>query len=71
MSPKARRNAAWVLVVAVIIGWPLSQFTVAADEPPFVLALSWLAILLTALDIVATADTREQQDDQDDEGEGE
>ena len=61
MSTKLRVIAAWILLVAAIIGWPLTQFTVARHEPPFTLALSWLAIILTAADILSTQDVRSKQ----------
>ncbi len=57
---RARTIAAWVLLVASIIGWPLSQFTVARHEPPFVLALSWLAIILTSADLLSTSQVHEE-----------
>jgi hypothetical protein len=62
MSPRWRRRAALVLVVVSLIGWPLSAFTWARDEPQFILALSWLAITLTAVDVAATTDVRAEQD---------
>jgi hypothetical protein len=43
-------------VVVSIIGWPLSALTWAANEPQFVLALSWLALTITALDVLSTSD---------------
>lgn len=52
----------WVLLVASLIGWPLCQFWLAKDEPPVVLALSWLAIALTALSIVVTAYVKQDQE---------
>ena len=58
----------WALLVVSLIGWPLTQFTVAKDEPPFVLALSWLAITLTALDVLVT--THVKRDQEDNEGGG-
>lgn len=58
-----RIRLAWVLLVGSAIGWPLSQATIAASEPPFTLGLSWLAITLTALDILGTQDVRRQQED--------
>ena len=70
MKPEWRRNAALVLVVITLIGWPLSAFWFAKDEPQFVLALSWLAITLTAVDIAATTDVRAEQDDSNGQGEG-
>lgn len=69
MSPKWRRRAALVLVVVTLLGWPLSACTVAKEEPPFILALSWLAIAITALDVAATTDVRKEQEG--DAGDGE
>jgi hypothetical protein len=63
VSPKWRRRAALVLLVASLIGWPLTALTVAKDEPQFILGLSWLAITLTCADIAATTDVRTEQDE--------
>jgi hypothetical protein len=52
----------WALLVLSLIGWPVTQFTVARDEPPFVLALSWLAIVLTAVGIIVSAHVKQDQD---------
>lgn len=49
----------WVLLGASIIGWPISQFTWARNEPPTVLALSWIAIILTALNVLLTEEVKE------------
>ena len=46
---------AWFFLIGSLIGWPLSQLTVARDEPPFTLGLSWLAITLTALDFLKSS----------------
>jgi hypothetical protein len=51
-----RLRLAWITVVVSIIGWPLSALTWAANEPQFVLALSWLALTITALDVLSTSD---------------
>lgn len=61
-NPKYRVYGATVLFFLSVIGWPLSAFTFAKDEPPFILGLSWMAITLTALDILSTADVRAQED---------
>jgi hypothetical protein len=37
--------------------------TWARSEPQFVLGLSWLAITLTALDILSTSDVSAEQED--------
>jgi hypothetical protein len=59
-----RQLLAWVLLVGSLVGWPLSALTVARHEPQFVLGLSWLAITLTALDILMTADVHRLQGDE-------
>ena len=61
MNPKWRVRGAWVLLIGSLIGWPWSAFTVAKDEPPFILGLSWLAITLSALDLLSTQQVHEKQ----------
>jgi hypothetical protein len=61
VSPRTRVRLAWVLLGASLVGWPVTALTIAADEPPVVLGLSWLAITLTALDILSTQDVRREQ----------
>lgn len=58
---RARTAAAWVLFVGSLIGWPLSALTWARDEPQFVLGLSWLAITLTAADLITSSQVHEEQ----------
>lgn len=60
LSPRNRVRGAWVLLVMSIIGWPVSQLTVAKNEPPVVLALSWIAIIITCIDVVSTNDARDK-----------
>lgn len=55
---RARLVASWILLIGSLIGWPLSALTFARDEPQFILALSWLAITLTAADLLSTTDVR-------------
>lgn len=38
-----------------VIGWPLSQATVASDEPPFTLGLSWFAVVQGSLVFIVSA----------------
>ncbi len=61
-SPSFRIRLAVVFLVASLVGWPLSALTVARQEPQFVLGLSWLAIVLTALGVLATTDVRREQE---------
>lgn len=63
ISPSRRVAAAKTLVVVSLIGWPVTALTVARAEPQFVLALSWLAITLTAVDVWLTTDVRAVQDE--------
>jgi uncharacterized membrane protein YfcA len=59
---KLRIIAAWILLIGSCIGWPLSALTVAKSEPPFILGLSWLAIIITAMDLLSTQQVHEKQD---------
>jgi hypothetical protein len=63
VSPQVRRIAAGIVFVASLIGWPVSAFTFAKNEPMTVLGLSWLAITLTAVDVWVTSDVRVQQEE--------
>lgn len=57
---------ALVLLVVATLGWPISAVTFARNEPPTVLGLSWLAISITALDVLFTSRVHETQKDSDD-----
>lgn len=59
---RARTVMAWLLLIGSIIGWPVSQLTIARGEPPFTLGLSWLAIILTAADLLSTSQVHEEQE---------
>lgn len=62
-APAARRGLryrlevglAWALLLGSLAGWPVSLLWWARDEPPFVLSLSWLALVLTAMDLLKTS----------------
>lgn len=59
LTPARRaRVARWAAGIA-IVAWPLTQATVARNESPWTLGLSWLAIILTFADLSATTDVRE------------
>jgi hypothetical protein len=53
----------WLLVVGSVIGWPWSAVTLAREEPPFILGLSWAAVILTGLDILKTSMVHRDQND--------
>lgn len=64
MAPRIRRArtiAAWMLLIGATIGWPVSMFTWARGEPPFVLSLSWLAIVIEAANLLTSSQVREDQ----------
>lgn len=58
---RARTAAAWALLIGSLIGWPVSALTWAKTEPPFVLGLSWLAVILTSADLLSTSQVHEEQ----------
>jgi hypothetical protein len=63
VAPKWRVRAAWVLLVACVLGAVVSPLTWARGEPVTVLTLSWAALILTACDILATSDVRREQEE--------
>jgi hypothetical protein len=50
----------WTLLVASIVGWPLSSLTFARGEPPTVLGLSWLALGFAAAGVLVTAQAQQK-----------
>jgi len=59
VSTKTRKRAAVLLLLLCLVAWPVTAMTVFREEPQGILGLSWAAIILTMLDIVATADVRD------------
>jgi hypothetical protein len=57
---RARTIAAWCLLIGSTIAWPVTQLTIAKDEPPFTLGLSWLAIILTSMDLLTSSQVHEE-----------
>ncbi|MFY1686480.1 hypothetical protein [Plantactinospora sp. WMMB782] len=67
MSPRIRRArtiAAWILLAGSTLGWPISMLTWARGEPPFVLSLSWLAIVIEAANLLTSSQVAEVQAEQ-------
>lgn len=62
-SPQVRFKAAVVIFFGCLIAWPVSSFTFAKQEPQTILGLSWGAMLLTAIDVMASTDIRKEIDD--------
>lgn len=68
MSSAARRArviAAWVLLVSALIAWPISAIWWAADEPQFVLGLSFLAIIIEAASLLTASQVHAEQGESD------
>lgn len=59
---RARTVIAWILLVGSLVGWPISMLTWARREPPFILSLSWLAIVIEAASLLTSSQVRENQD---------
>jgi hypothetical protein len=64
---RARVIAAWILLIGSVIGWPISAMTVFADEPPGILGLSWLAIIIGAAELLTGSQIHHDQGKDDDE----
>lgn len=62
VDPEIRRLIAGYVFTSGALLWPISQFTFARHEPPVVLAISWLAIELTALDVICSTDVRKEME---------
>jgi hypothetical protein len=59
-------RAAWALLAVTLVAWPVTALTVFRQEPQGILGLSFLAIVVTCLDVLSTQDVRREQ-----EGDGE
>lgn len=62
-DPTNRVKFAWGIVIASIVAWPVTAFTVFSKEPQAVMALSWIAIILSAVILLVTTDVRKEQDE--------
>jgi hypothetical protein len=60
-DPGIRVKAAWVLLILCIIAWPVTSLTLFRSEPQGILGLSWIAIILSMLQIVVATDVRNNQ----------
>jgi hypothetical protein len=54
------------MLIFSLIGWPVSAILTWSTEPQFVLSLSWLAIVLTAIDGLWVAQEAEKAEERDD-----
>lgn len=55
---ETRLGIAWAQFWVAWIGWPLSL--AITDEPPFILSLSWWAIIATAWDTINTTELKKE-----------
>jgi hypothetical protein len=55
-----KRLLAWGMVVFSVVSTPLALFWFAKNEPPFVVILSELALIYTALDVLWQAEQMEE-----------
>jgi hypothetical protein len=64
VSPESRVTAASWLLDVCILAWPITSLTVfkGSATQQAILGLSWLALILTCVDIVVTTDVRAEQD---------
>ncbi|MFI6228615.1 hypothetical protein ACIBCR_15040 [Micromonospora echinospora] len=62
MSPRMRRArtiTAWILLAGSLAGWPLCAFWLARNEPPVVLGLSFLAIIIESASLLTASQVHE------------
>lgn len=71
-DPHVRARSAVVMLCITLVGWPLTHVLIILTKPPeaswvfhLLLALSWLALTLTCLDIACTTDVRREQEEED------
>lgn len=69
ISPQQRVRYAKFLLAFVLGGWAATHILMVLTRPPeaswvfhVLLAISWLALALTATDIILTTDVRREQD---------
>lgn len=51
----------WTLVAVCVVAWPVTALTVWRDQPQGVMALSWVAIILTGVQTLLTAYVKRDQ----------
>lgn len=65
MNPRTRVKGSWVLLVVSIVAGVYCTIAISRDAFERVLmAISWFAITITALDVLATTDTRAKQEEE-------
>lgn len=60
---RVRTVAAWILLVGSVAGWPIAALTFAADEPPVVLGLSFMAIIVESASLLTASMVHQEQKD--------
>lgn len=64
LGPTQRAHLArWAMFISLPL-WPISMLTWARHEQPTVLALSWLALIISLADVAATTDVRKHNENQ-------
>lgn len=66
-DPERRVKGAWRLLAFALVGWPATHILMLVTSPPentwvfhVLLAISWMALVFTALNILATTDVRRE-----------
>lgn len=49
-----KRLLAWAMLISSLIGWPVSLWL--TSEPPFILSLSWFALIYEAWNAIQIAE---------------
>lgn len=64
MNPKLRVGLAWTLLVVSVVGWPVTAIFFSKYIQQVILGLSWIALIISALGVLATTDVRKQQEEE-------
>lgn len=57
-------RASWIIVAISILAWPVTSLTVWKDSDQGILALSWIAVIYSALSFAVSAEVKKDVDEQ-------
>jgi hypothetical protein len=63
VPPRVRVAIGWVLFISSAIAWPVSMLTWASQEQPTILSLSWIAVILEALNLLTAQELVKRSDE--------
>jgi len=58
---RVQKGMAYLFFFGGLIGWPISAMTWATEEPPFVLGLSWLALIISGYTTIVAVQVNDKE----------